>query len=184
MKVRLIGFIMMIALALVACETGDSATDALSAQNQQPAITGYQTTDLDVAGDAILATAAGSAVATGNVPLVAAIQRGDALLQCLQDTGAMSGLVYVEQNPNIVPQVGTSLIINRTRVASNVFNCLTDLTSAQSINLEPCSAYGEFTVESEEFYFAYVGAGDGICAAFQSHYQSLNATVLGAYPAP
>lgn len=183
MSTRLLALITILAIILVACETNDQATDALSAQNQQPALTGYQTTDLDIAGDALLAAAGGSAVATGNVPLAAAIQRGDALLQCLQDTGAASGLMYVEENPNIIPQVGASLVVNKTRVQRNVFSCLTELGfGAQSaISLEPCAAHGEFTVDGEEFFFAYVGAGQGICAAFDSHFTSLNSTILGIY---
>lgn len=183
MSTRLLALITILAIILVACETNDQATDALSAQNQQPALTGYQTTDLDIAGDALLAAAGGSAVATGNVPLAAAIQRGDALLQCLQDTGSASGLMYVEENPNIIPQVGASLIVNKTRVQRNVFSCLTELGfGAQSaIDLEPCAAQGEFTVDGEEFFFAYVGAGTGICAAFDTHFNSLGSTILGTY---
>ena len=99
MQHRLLALIMILAMVLVACETTDDAGDTLSAQNQQPALVGYQTTDLDIAGDALLAAAGGTAVTTGNIPLAAAIQRADALLQCLQDTGAVSGLMYVEENP-------------------------------------------------------------------------------------
>ena len=185
MKHRLIGIMLILALVLVACETADDANDTLSAQNQQPALVGFQTTDLDIAGDALLAAAGGTAITTGNIPLAAAIQRGDALLQCLQDTGAVSGLMYVEENPSLVPQVGASLLVNKTRVERNLFACVTELGfSAQALEIEPCVAYGEFTVESEEFWFAYVGAGAGVCTGFSTHYASLGATVLDQYPAP
>lgn len=186
MRLRLLALITIIAFVLVACEpSGDTTTDALSAQNQQPALVGYQTTDLDVAGDALLAAAGGSAVATGNVPLAAAIQRGDALLQCLQDTGAASGLMYVEENPPLlVPQVGASLVVNKTRVQRNIFSCLTELGfGAQSaLDIEPCAAHGEFTVDGDEFFFAYVGIGSGICLGFEEHYASFSPTILGEYP--
>ena len=185
MKRTLIALMMILALVLVACETTDDANDTLSAQNQQPAIVGYQTTDLDIAGDALLAAAGGTAITTGNVPLAAAIQRGDALLQCLQDTGAVSGLMYVEENPSLVPQVGASLLVNKSRVERNLFSCVTELGfGAQSIQIEPCVAHGEFTVDGEEFWFAYVGAGAGICTGFSTHYASLGATILDQYPAP
>lgn len=185
MQHRLLALIMILAMVLVACETNDDAGDTLSAQNQQPALVGYQTTDLDIASDALLAAAGGTAVTSGNVPLALAIQRADALLQCLQDTGAVSGLMYVEENPSIIPEVGASLLVNKTRVERNLFACVTDTGfSAQALDIEPCVAYGEFTLEGEEFWFAYVGAGSGICTGFSTHYSSLNATILDQYPAP
>lgn len=185
MQQRLLALIMILAMILVACETTDDAGDTLSAQNQQPALVGYQTTDLDIAGDALLAAAGGTAVTTGNIPLAAAIQRADALLQCLQDTGAVSGLMYVEENPSVIPEVGASLLVNKTRVERNLFACVTDVGfGAQSISIEPCVAYGEFSLENEEFWFAYVGVGNGICTGFSTHYASLNATILDQYPAP
>ncbi|MEM9951235.1 MAG: hypothetical protein AAF846_06540 [Chloroflexota bacterium] len=185
MQTRLLTLIIILTMVLVACETTDSSTDALSAQNQQPAIVGFQTTDLDTAADAILTTTAGAAVTTGNVPLAVTIQRADALLDCLQETGAVSGLTYAEENFDIVPQVGASLIVNKTRVQRNVLSCVTDTGfSAQAIDLEPCAAYGEFTLNGEEFWFAYVGAGSGLCTGFSAHYSSLNATILGQYLAP
>lgn len=183
MRQRLLALIIILAFVLVACETSDQASDTLSAQNQQPALVGFQTTDLDIASDALLTAAGGTAITTGNVPLALAIQRADALLQCLQDTGAVSGLMYVEENPGIIPQVGASLLVNKSRVERNLFACVTDVGfGAQAIEIEPCVAYGEFTVENEEFWFAYVGAGSGVCAGFSTHYASLNATILEQYP--
>ena len=184
MSKGLITLITVLMMILAACETGDTATDALSAQNQQPALTAYETTDLDIAADALFAAAGGSAVATGNAPMALAIQRADALLQCLQDTGAISGLMYVEENPGVIPQIGASLVVNKSRVESNIFSCLTDLGfGAQSaLEIEPCIAYGEFTVQSDEFWFAYVGVGSGLCAGFSSHYTSLNATFIEQLP--
>lgn len=185
MNKRLLALISILIFVLVACDTNDQASDALSAQNQQPALEGFQTTDLDVAADAVLVTAAGSAVTTGNVPLAAAIQRADALLGCLQDTGSVSGLLYLEEIPSaIIPQTGASLVVNKTRVERNIFACLTDTGfSAQALELEICAVYGEFTVQNDEFYFAYVGAGAALCTGFEQHFVSnLGATVLDSFP--
>ncbi|MGJ3239623.1 MAG: hypothetical protein ACFE0Q_13015 [Anaerolineae bacterium] len=186
MSKRLIALMMIVMMILVACETGDQASDALSAQNQQPALVGFETTDLDVASDAMIASAGAASLASGNVALTAGLQRADALLQCLQDTGSVSGLVYIEENPGIVPQFGASLVVNKTRVQRNVFACLTDpgFSAQTAIDIEPCASYGEFTVDGEEFWFAYVGLGSGVCAGFETHYASLNATTLGEYMAP
>src|SRR5690349_21699483 len=73
---------------LAACKPTGSQSDPNSAQNLQPSITGFRTQNLDVGATAILTSAAGGSAVTGNIPLAAAIQRGDALLQCLQDTGS------------------------------------------------------------------------------------------------
>lgn len=183
MRKTLLLLIVLVAGVLVACEpTGDDATDDLSAQNQQPALTGYQTTDLDVASDALLTAAGGAATVSGNVPLVAAIQRGDALLGCLQDTGSVSGLMYVQENPGLIPEVGASLLVNKTRVQRNLFDCVTEVGfEAQSIT-ELCSAYGEFSEGGEDFWFAYVGAGAGLCTGFDAHYSNLGATFIDRYP--
>ncbi|MGB7341608.1 MAG: hypothetical protein WBC91_22115 [Phototrophicaceae bacterium] len=186
MQTRLLTLITILMIVLVACESNDQASDSLSAQNQQPALVGYETTDLDMAADAILGSAAGTALVGGNVPLSLAIQRADALLQCLQDTGSVSALSYFEGEPSFIPQMGASFVVNKTRAERNLFSCITELGfSAQSaLDIEPCASYGEFTVQNDEFWFAYVGIGSGVCAGFSSHYASLNATILGQYLAP
>lgn len=184
MNKRLLTIVVVIfALFVAACQPTGTRDDQGSAQNLQPALTGFRTQDLDVGADAILTTAAGGSLATGNVPLAAAIQRGDALLQCLQNTGSLSGLMYIEENPNIIPQVGASMVINKTRMANNVLSCLTEGGfGAQSVSLEPCAAQGEFTVGTDQYWFAYVGAGEAICAGFEAHYTGLSATFTSRYP--
>ncbi|MEL6402951.1 MAG: hypothetical protein AAFR81_01195 [Chloroflexota bacterium] len=183
MRKTLLLLIVLVAGVLVACEpTGDDATDDLSAQNLQPALTGYQTTDLDVATDALFTAAGGAATVSGNVPLVAAIQRGDALLGCLQDTGSVSGLMYLQENPGIIPEVGASLVVNKTRVQRNLFDCITDTGFEAQTITELCSAYGEFSQDGEDFWFAYVGAGSGLCVGFETYYNNLGATFIDQYP--
>ena len=174
--------LLLLAVFLAACQSNDSRNDAGSAQNLQPALTGFRTQDLDVGVDAILTTAAGGSLATGNIPLAAAIERGDAMLQCLQETGSVSGLMYIEENPNIIPQVGASIVINKTRVARNVLSCVTGNAFAQGVSLEPCALQGEFTVGTEQYWFVYVGAGETLCAGFETHFMALNPTILSRYP--
>lgn len=174
--------VLLLAVFLAACQTSGTRDDTGSAQNLQPAITGFRTEDLDVGVDAILTTAAGGSLATGNLPLVAAIQRGDALLQCLQDTGSISGLMYIQENPDIIPQVGASIVINKTRVARNVLSCLADTGFSAQTEDFFCAAQGEFTSGTDQYWFAYVGAGQSICTGFDAHYTNLNATFLSRYP--
>jgi len=185
MSKRILALITILMLVLVACDTTGDASDATSAQNQQPALEGFQTTDLDVAADAVLTTAAGASAASGNAALFAALQRADALLQCLQDTGAISALMYMEETPSaFIPQTGASLVVNQTRVEQNILACVTDTgMSAQGLEDQLCAAYGEFTVQNENFYFAYVGAGAGLCAGFEQHFvNNLGGTIIESYP--
>jgi hypothetical protein len=175
--------LLLLGVFLAACQPKGTSGDTGSAQSLQPSIAGFRTENLDTGLDAILTTAAGGSLATGNVPLVVAIQRGDAMLQCLQDTGSLSGLMYIQENPNIVPEVGTSIIINKTRVASNVLACLAESGfGAQSADDLFCVAQGEFTSGTDQYWFAYVGAGQLICTGFETHYTGLNATFQSRYP--
>jgi hypothetical protein len=181
-KLLTIALILMMVF-LAACKPTGSQSDPNSAQNLQPSITGFRTQNLDVGVDAILTSAAGGSLVTGNVPLAAAIQRGDALLECLQNTGSLSGLMYIQENPDIIPQVGASIVINKTRVANNVLSCLTSAgASAQAVSLEPCAAQGEFAQGTDQYWFAYVGAGEALCASFDAHFTGLSATFISRYP--
>jgi hypothetical protein len=173
---------MLAVFMLAACgQTGDSSSDATSAQNLQPALTGYQVQNVDNVLDAFAATAGTTAVGTGNVPLAATIERVNTLLQCMQDVGAISGSVYVQnQNVTIIPQAGISVVINKTRVERNVLSCLTQQPfSAQSVlDVQPCVESGSFIFEGQEYYYAFAGAGDGICAGFYTHFQNYDSTLV------
>jgi predicted small secreted protein len=180
--------LLVVALLLVACEPQGTAEDVTSAQNFQPAIAGYTTTNLDTGLDAIALSAGTGALATGNIPLAAAIERADSLLQCLQDTGSVSGLAYLQEDPNVIPQTGASLVVNKTRVQENLFACMTSQVLAQAVfDFEICASNGQFTAGGDEFWFAYVGVGTDLCEGFRSHFSASNAaitsiTIEGTYP--
>jgi hypothetical protein len=176
---------LVLALAVSACgETGDSESDSAAAQNVQPVISGYTATNVDNVVDAFSAGLGASALASGNVPLAATIERVNTSLSCLEGTGALSGQYYVQDNPTLgVPQGGVSLIANTDRIQRNLLNCVTEQPfSAQAISIEPCFETGEFTYEGENFLYMYGGAGEGICAAFNQHFNNLDATVTSRYP--
>jgi len=168
-----------LALMLAACNTGDTKTQTTSAQSLQPNLTGFRVE----AGEDLVQTfgnlAATGSTATGNVPLAAAIERVSTTIGCLADVGAVSANVYIqEENVVIVPQAGVSLIVNQARVERNILGCVTDLPfGAQSLDLEPCAESGSFTFEGDKFYYAYIGAGSELCAAFKTHFTTYNPTV-------
>lgn len=176
-SVLLLG-VLVLAVLLAACETEDSADDSASAQNVQPNLTGYTIQTFDNYSDALAAVAGTGALASGNLPLAAGIERLSTALECLQDVGAVSANLYTRSGDNIIPQVGVSLVVNQTRVERNILACLAQTPlSAQALEIQICPVSGNFAFEGEEFFFAYFGIGDQMCEAFSTHYQNLNATI-------
>lgn len=172
-------FVLMLALA--ACgDTGDTRSDPEAAQQLQPNITGYTRSNADSLVDAITAAGAGASLTTGNVPAAAAIAKAEAVVQCLQDRGAVDASVYVETSPaNIVPEAGVSVIINQTRVNQNLLSCLTlgqtEGITAQGVTIEPCTSSGNFTYKGDNFTYVYIGVGDNLCGFFAQHFASIQA---------
>lgn len=186
-KRLLIVLMILLALVLVACDTQGTKEDATSAQNLQPSVAGFTTTDLDTGLDAIALSAGTGAAASGNLPLAAAIERANSLLQCLQDVGAVSGLLYLQENPNVIPETGASLVVNKTRVEENLFACLTQVGAQSVLEFRICAQHGQFTAGGDEFWYAYVGVGDALCDGFEGHFNASNPaietlTVEGGYP--
>lgn len=185
---KLITLLTLVALVfvLVACgETGDTSSDSTAAQQLQPNIAGFDVQNSDNVIDGFSTTLAATALASGNVPLAIAIERINSTLECLENTGALSGQIYIQsENVNLVPEGGTSIVVNTDRVERNLFNCVTNQPlSAQALSIEPCFATGTFTFEEEEFLFMYAGAGQGICQAFDIHFiNGLGGVLTSSYP--
>jgi hypothetical protein len=175
---KVLVMLMVLVLALAACQTSDTANQATSALSLQPTITGFRTQDGNNIVQTFTTTVAGGTLATGNVPLAAAIERVSTALACLTDAGAIDGRVYVQEPAGVIPQTGLSIIVNRSRVERNILGCVADLPfGAQSVELEPCAETGRFTYQNEEFYYVYVGIGSELCSAFNTHFRSYNPTV-------
>lgn len=176
---------LMVAFGLVACDTLDSADDGTSAQNLQPNLAGYSRQDVDGIVDAFATTLGASALASGNVPMALTVERVNTGLGCLQEKGAISGQMYIQEATSLsVPQGGVSVVINVNRTQRNLFNCLTDQPfSAQSLEVQPCFVNGTLNYEGDEYIYMYAAAGDEICALFGQHFQTnLSGTITSQYP--
>jgi hypothetical protein len=171
--------LLVMALMLVACDTGDTSTQTTSAQSLQPNLTGFSVQDGSNIVETFANTVAAGSAATGNIPLAATLERVGTTLECLTDVGAVSAQVYRQTaNVSIVPQAGVSLVVNQDRVERNILGCVTDLPfGAQSLSIEPCAETGTFTFQNEKFYYAYIGAGTELCSAFDAHFNTYNPTV-------
>ncbi len=176
---RYLSFLVLI-FALVACNAQGSSGDVQSAQSLLPNISGYTVSQSKDLISAITATGAGGSLTTGNVPLAAAFARADTVLKCLEDSGTAGANVYTETNPaNLIPQAGAVFIINQTRLNQNLLNCL--LTTgqqgsriqSQSVEIRPCAEGGNFTFQSNEYAYIYVGVGDSLCGFFAQHFNNL-----------
>jgi hypothetical protein len=186
--IRKLGMLALgLSVMLAACTpTGDTSNDAASAQNLQPNISGYNITNSNSITDALTTAGAGAALASGNAPVAAAIAKAEAVLQCMQDTGAIDARVYVEAaQTGVIPETGASVVINSTRVNRNLFNCLTTGRTtdpgitAQAVEIVPCTGSGEFTYQGEKFTYLYIGVGDRLCGFFNQHFESIKANNQG-----
>lgn len=186
-QVTIVALLLLITSVLTACgvKTNDTKNDVSSAQNVQPRLAGYEVRDVDNIVDAFSTALGASALATGNIPLAATIERVNSGLGCLQEAGALSGQLYIQnENVQIVPQGGVVVVGNVDRIQRNLLSCVTSGFSAQSVlEIQPCFQTGEFTYNNENFVYMYGGAGAGICASFQTHFvTNLGATVTSQYP--
>ena len=178
-KILMIPALVLMLVVASACQTIGTANDATSAQRFLPNIAGYTATDADNLVDAITTAGAGAALTTGNIPAIAAIERADAVIQCLQETGSIAGKVYTQdQWTDVIPEAGVSIVLNRTRVNQNVLACVSNTRQSgglttQSVQIEPCANTGEFSVDGEEFTYIYVGVGNNICGLFQLHFNNI-----------
>lgn len=182
-KMMLLIGVLAAALLLAACDTDDSSSDSAAAQNLQPNLTGYDVQNPDNVIDTFSGGIGAAALAAGNIPLAAAIERVNTTLQCLQDVGAVDARIYTQtENVNIIPQAGVSLIVNQTRVERNILGCVTEspISAQATLEIQPCADAGSFTFEEENYFYAYIGAGDQLCAALQTHYNSLGAVSVNA----
>src|SRR5690606_23125914 len=118
MQIKPVSILIML-LLIAGCRlvpgTGDSASDAASAQNFVPAtIAGYNSTEASSIVDALSKLGVSGSVITGNLPLAGAIAKLDDLISCYQSVGAVAARVYTEQNmPTVgVPKIGVLAVVN------------------------------------------------------------------------
>ncbi len=177
-------FAAMLAAALAACSTGDSRTDAAAAQSFLPTVPGFNTVDADSIADGLAAAGAAANASFGNFLGSAAVLKVNDVIQCYQDVGAASALLYVPQTlvgGTQFPEVGAVAVINETRIQRNLLQCVLGTAdrgaaTAQAAAFEPCNMSGRFTASNEQFNFVYIGTGPALCSAYQAHFTGLGAT--------
>jgi hypothetical protein len=170
-----------IVFALAACDlgaTGDTNEDAEAAQNFFPVLPGYNISDADTVQEAISAAMTGGTLATGNFVGAIVVQKIDDMIDCYQEVGAADARIYNQlidpTSPN-VPIAGVLAVINTTRVRDNFVNCvvrtpLDGVFGAQSVEPEPCAAYGSFNFNDDSITFIYAATDQPLCDMFSAYF--------------
>ncbi|MBK8139173.1 MAG: hypothetical protein IPK52_25700 [Chloroflexi bacterium] len=162
---------LMISLALVACSnvapTGDSASDADSAQNQLPAFANYSQTDADSVKDALTRALQAGSLGTGNLIAVGLIERLNTMADCLGNVGAIAGRVYTSINP---PVAGLLVVINNETLTNNFMQCAFNPgVEAQQEGrqaLQPCAKAGAYTDNGVSYSYIYAATDISMCSTF------------------
>ncbi len=176
---KLACLLMTILLLGTACsDTGNTATDALSAQRLMPNLVRYAATDVDTTLDGAFAAVGGAALVGGQIGITAFVAKAEQILQCFQDRGAIAAKFYSQTDPeNTIPQVGAVLVINQSRINQEMINCALggqeEAISAQNLNIEPCASAGTISYEGDTISFVYAGSHPDVCALYQLHFDNL-----------
>jgi hypothetical protein len=176
-----LGLILILLLVAAGCRlvpgTGDTATDAASAQNFVPTnVAGYNVTEATSVTDALTKVGVAGSVVTGNLPLAGAIAKLDDLIRCYQGVGAVAARIYTEQiMPTIgIPKIGVLAVINTTRLQRNFLSCAANIggASAQgaSDDIQPCGGSGSFVVNNENLEYVFAATSPELCSFFQSQF--------------
>lgn len=156
---------------LAACDTvqptGDSASDAESAQNQLPAFSQYSATDADNVKDALTRALQAGSLGTGNLIAAGLLERLNSTADCLGNVGAIAGRVYTSLTP---PVVGVLAVVNNDRLTSNFLQCvvnpgLESQTEGRQA-LQPCAKSGSYTVNGISYSYIYAASDVSMCNAF------------------
>lgn len=170
---------MVMLMAISACsDTGNTSTDALSAQRLLPNLADYTATDVDTTLDGAFAAVGGAALVGGQIGITAFVAKAEQILQCFQDRGAIAAKFYSKTNAgSTIPQVGAVLVVNQSRINQEMINCALggqeEAVSAHSLNIEPCASAGTITYEGDTISYVYAGSHPDVCALYQLHFDNL-----------
>lgn len=170
---------LLILTIITACsDTGNTSTDALSAQRLLPNLADYAATDVDTTIDGAFAAVGGAALVGGQIGITAFVAKAEQILQCFQDRGAIAAKFYSQRDPNnTIPQVGAVLVINQSRINQEMINCALggqeESLAAQSLNIEPCASAGSMTYEGDRISYIYAGSHPEVCALYKLHFDNL-----------
>lgn len=163
-------------ITLITMLTGCDALENLGigggkapAEDMLPDFSGYQTVEGEVLTDYIGTLSGGAVLLVGHPEIAAAIGAVDYIVGCYQEVGAAKARIYSsEENPL---EAGAIAIADRNALLNpvNLFKCVTpalDASSAQPLEIEPCTASYTLEKDDNEFYIIYAGTTEDICKMF------------------
>jgi len=156
-------------LVILACGNGGPANlTPAPAQQLMPKITGYNSTKGQDIEKTIANVAGGAATITLHPEMVTAIRVADNISQCYQDKGAVNVQVYNNEKDPLV--AGAIVILDKKLLTDPkvMLQCATGF-GLKASEVQPCTYSYSFQNKDSDFYIAYVGTTNQICADFCSN---------------
>jgi hypothetical protein len=172
-RVFLMGTLFLLTLAVAACGlVQESPTGTPPVAQLMPAnLPGYEIVQVDSVMDYIKSLSQGGALLSGNVAMVALIERLDGTIACYEEIGAVKAEVFVDEAFPL--STGAIAIVDQNRLTdpANFFRCVVGsgggiMTEA---TLEPCSHTYTLERDDNQFHILYLGTTPEICHAFCSN---------------
>jgi len=134
-----------------------------------PTLADYDTVEGETLTDYISNLSEGAALLAGQPELVATIAVVDHIITCYQEVGAAKARIY--SNEDMPLSAGVIAIADRNELLNpvNLFKCVkpaVDMTGAQAVEIQPCSATYTLEKDDNEFYIIYAGTTEDICKTF------------------
>ena len=176
---RLLCLLLIALVTLSACsDTGNTASDALSAKRLLPNLADYTATDVDTTIDGAFAAVGGAALVGGQIGITAFVAKAEQILQCFQDRGALAAKFYSQSTTTGgIPNVGAALVINQSRINQEMINCALggqeETISSQALGIEPCASAGTFSYQGDTISYIYAGSQPEVCDLYQLHFDNL-----------
>ncbi len=173
-RIFLMGSLLVLILAAAACNFGQEAPTGTPpvAQLMPESLPGYEIVEVDSVMEYIKSLSQGGALLSGNVAMVALIERLDGTIDCYEEIGAVKSKVFVDEAFPL--STGAIAIVDQNRLTdpANFFRCVLgsgDGIMTEGIQLEPCSHTYTLERDGNQFHILYLGTTPEICHAFCSN---------------
>ena len=145
----------------------DRSTPSPTAEDMLPDMPGYNVVEGESLTDYVSTVSGGAALLAGQPELALLAAGVDQVVSCYEDAGAIQTQLYSDQAQ--ATSAGVVAIADRNALLDpqTLFTCFTPIASAQDAYvIEPCMDSYRLVTEDNEFYIAYAGTTQEICAAF------------------
>lgn len=151
-----------------------------TAEEMLPDLAGYNQVAGQDLTQYVSALSEGAALLASRPDLAAALKTTDSISNCYQESGAVRGRAYSNDQEPL--EAGAVVIGDRNQLLSleTLAKCILgpaaeNQVSIASIEIEPCTKSYQLNKENNQFFIAYVGTTPNICQAFCSQLEGCEA---------